>query len=153
MVISLLSLVGVFVALYLTLYKLGVVGQLSCSVGSCETVNLSRWSMLLGLPVAAWGLGAYVGLLALSILGVQPSLADSRAISWALVGLSGWSVLFSAWLTYLEAFVIHAYCMWCVISAALMLLIFAASVVDLRSRGRAHARRAPDEEMEAVGAV
>ena len=57
MLAALVALAGLFVATYLTLYKLGVVGTLSCSVGSCETVQLSRWAMLLGLPVAAWGVG------------------------------------------------------------------------------------------------
>ncbi len=131
-VVVLLSLVGVFVALYLTLYKVGVVGTLACSVGSCETVNLSRWATFLGLPVAAWGLGTYVVLFALSLAGVQERFDGSRAISMALLAVSGWSVLFSAWLTYLELFVIHAICMWCVISAVLMLGIFVASLVDWR---------------------
>jgi uncharacterized membrane protein len=131
-IVVLLSLVGAFVALYLTLYKVGVVGTLTCSVGSCESVNLSRWATFLGLPVAAWGLGTYVVLFALSLVGVQERFDGSRAISVALLALSGWSVLFSAWLTYLELFVIHAICMWCVISAVLMLGIFVASVLDFR---------------------
>ncbi len=133
MVIALLALVGVFVALYLTLYKFGFIGELSCSVGSCETVQLTRWSTLLGLPVAAWGLAAYVALLALALLGLQPAHDESRAISRVLVALSGWSVLFSGWLTYLELFVIHAICMWCVVSAVIMALIFVASLADLRA--------------------
>jgi uncharacterized membrane protein len=135
--IALLALVGTFVALYLTLYKVGVIGVLSCSVGSCETVNTSRWAIFLGLPVAAWGLATYVILLALSIAGASPALEDAPPISWALVALSGWSVLFSGWLTYLELFVIHAICIWCVSSACIMVAIFFASVADLRRVRRA----------------
>lgn len=131
-VVVLLSFIGVFIALYLTLYKIGVLGSLSCSVGSCETVNLSRWATFLGLPVAAWGLGTYAVLFALSLMGVQERYDGSRPISMGLVALSGWSVLFSGWLTYLELFVIHAICMWCVISALLMVAIFIASVIDWR---------------------
>ena len=41
-------------------------------------------------------------------------------------------MLFSAWLTYLELFVIDAICMWCVISAIIVTLIFITSVLDLR---------------------
>jgi hypothetical protein len=41
MIVAMLSLAGIFVALYLLLYKLGLIGELSCSVGSCETVNTS----------------------------------------------------------------------------------------------------------------
>jgi uncharacterized membrane protein len=134
MLIALLALAGVFVALYLTLYKFGVVGALTCQIGSCERVNTSRWAVFLGLPVAAWGMGTYIILFALALAGVQG--APSRPIAWALTLLSGWGVAFSAWLTYLELFVIHAICMWCVISAILMALIFIASVVSLRQELR-----------------
>jgi uncharacterized membrane protein len=132
MAISFVALLGALVALYLTLYKVGVIGTLTCQVGSCETVNLSRWATFLGLPVAAWGLVAYVLLFALALLGVQDAYVDSQRLSWAMVSISGWSVLFSGWLTYLELFVIHAICMWCVTSALLMTVIFVLSLVDLR---------------------
>jgi len=132
MLVALLALTGLFVALYLTLYKAGLIGQLSCSIGSCETVNTSSWSTLLGLPVAAWGLGFYIVALAVAVLGTQDRWADARSVSVALVALSGWGVLFSAWLTYLELFVIDAICMWCVVSAILVTLIFITSVLDLR---------------------
>ena len=149
MVIALLALIGFFVALYLTLYKFGVIGELNCTVGSCETVNTSRYATFLGLPVAAWGAGAYAVLLALALLGLQDRFAMSRAISLALVALSGWSVLFSGWLTYLELFVIHAICVWCVTSAVIVALIFVASLVDWRARSRAGGQenREAQEEM------
>jgi uncharacterized membrane protein len=125
------------IALYLTLYKVGVIGVLSCSIGSCETVNTSKWSMLLGLPIAAWGLAAYLVLLALAIAGSSETLEESATVSKLIVALAGWSVLFSAWLTYLELFVIHAICIWCVTSAALWVVIFAVSVADLRATSSA----------------
>lgn len=137
MTIALLSLIGILVALYLTLYKVGVVGDLSCSIGSCETVNTSQWATFLGLPVAAWGLVTYIVLFTLAMVGTGERFAASATISWSLVALSGWSVLFSGWLTYLELFVIHAICIWCVASAVVMVVIFAFSLADLRgSRGR-----------------
>jgi len=144
MTVALLSLVGILIALYLTLYKVGVVGNLSCTIGSCETVNTSRWATLLGLPVAAWGLAAYVALFVLSLAGTSDRLAASRVISWLLVGIAGWSVLFSAWLTYLELFVIDAICIWCVTSAVLLVAILVASVLDLR--GAKGAERAEGAE-------
>lgn len=132
MAIAALSLVGVFIALYLTLYKLGIFGVLKCGVGSCETVNTSSWATFLGLPVAAWGIGFYLAALAVAVAGSQERLADSPTVSWVLVGISAVGVLFSGWLTYLEAFVINAYCMWCLISAGIVATIFVASVSDLR---------------------
>ncbi|MDQ6887271.1 MAG: vitamin K epoxide reductase family protein, partial [Gemmatimonadota bacterium] len=119
MVVATLSLIGLLVALYLTLFKIGVIGELTCRIGSCETVNTSRWSVLLGLPVAAWGMAAYATLLALSLIGLQPSFDRSRSIAWGLAAVSGAGVLFSAWLTYLELAVIRAICIWCVTSAVI----------------------------------
>jgi uncharacterized membrane protein len=130
MAIAALSLVGVFVALYLTLYKFGVFGVLRCGVGSCETVNTSRWATFLGLPVAAWGLGFYVTALAVAVVGSQDRFADSIAVSRVLVAMSAVGVAFSGWLTYLEAFVINAYCLYCLVSAAIVSTIFVASVAD-----------------------
>jgi len=133
MTIAGLSLIGILIALYLTLYKVGVIGSLTCSVGSCETVNTSRWATLLGLPVAAWGLAAYVALFVLSMAGTADRYVGSRTLSWLLVAIAAWSVIFSAWLTYIELFVIHAICIWCVTSAVLLVVILVVSVVDLRS--------------------
>jgi uncharacterized membrane protein len=135
--LALLAVVGICIALYLTLYKVGVIGVLSCSIGSCETVNTSRWSVLLGIPIAAWGLVAYIALLLLAMIGSGESREQSVPIARMLVALAGWSVLFSAWLTYLELFVIHAICIWCVTSALLWVVILAVCVADLRAVSRA----------------
>jgi uncharacterized membrane protein len=132
MMLGTLALIGVFVSTYLTLYKVGYIGTLQCAVGSCETVNTSRWATFLGLPVAAWGLGFYVVALALAFMSVQERYADSRKMAVALAVLTGWGTLFSGWLTYLELFVIHAICIWCVTSACIVLVMFLVSLADLR---------------------
>lgn len=132
MILGTLALIGVFVSTYLTLYKLGYIGQLQCAVGSCETVNTSRWATFLGLPVAAWGLGFYVLALALVMVGIQERYADSRGLSVLYVVLTGWGVLFSGWLTYLELFVINAICIWCVTSACIVAIMFLVAIADLR---------------------
>jgi uncharacterized membrane protein len=139
MTIAGLALAGLFVALYLTLYKMGLIGEIACSIGSCETVQLSRWATFAGLPVAAWGLGFYVAALSLALAGTTDRLADSPRVSLALVLLSGWGVLFSAWLTWLELFVIDAICTWCVISALLVVAIFVVSLLDWREVRRLEA--------------
>jgi uncharacterized membrane protein len=136
MVLALLALVGVFISLYLTLYKAGLIGNLACAVGSCEKVQSSRWAFFLGLPVAAWGLGFYLTALGLAMAGLQERLADSRGITIALAALTGWGVLFSGWLTYLELFVIEAICQWCVVSAVIVLVMFGLAMLDLRPEGR-----------------
>ena len=129
--VALLALLGCFLAAYLALYKLGYIAQLVCAMSSCERVNMSRWAVFLGVPVAIWGLLFYATL-AVALVGTMPRYAEERRISALLVGLSGWGVLFTAYLTSLEAFVIHAYCMYCLTSAVLVSTMFALSLLDLR---------------------
>ena len=132
MLAALVALAGLFVALYLTLYKLGYIGTLACAVGSCETVNTSKWATFLGAPVGAWGVAYYSAVLVVAIAGLRPALSDRISVSQLLVGMTGVGLLFSAWLTYLELFVIHAVCQWCVISAILAAILFVIAWLDLR---------------------
>lgn len=132
MLVALVALTGVFVALYLTLYKLGYIGTLACAVGSCETVQTSKWATLLGYPVGAWGVAYYVGVLAIALLGLTARWADSRGLSDVLLAVTTFGLLFSIWLTYLELFVIHAICQWCVVSAILATILFVLSWLDRR---------------------
>ena len=133
MLTALVALVGLFVALYLALYKLGFIGTLACGTGGCETVQLSRWASFLGLPVAIWGVGYYALVLALALASLQDRWADERGLSLSMVIVTGWGVLFSTWLTYLELFVIDAICRWCVVSAILAVLVFALALWDWRA--------------------
>ncbi len=132
MILGVLALAGIFVALYLLLYKLGMIGHLSCSVGSCETVNTSKWAKFMGAPVAAWGVGYYVGVFALAVVGTTERFADSIGMSKLLAVVTGTGFGFSAWLTYLELFKIHAICQWCVISAVIATALFLFSVSDVK---------------------
>lgn len=132
MLAAVVALAGVFVALYLALYKLGYIGNLVCAVGSCEVVQTSRWATFLGYPVAVWGVAYYVAVLATALAGLGAALADSRRLSQVLVLLTATGVLFSIWLTYLELFVINAICLWCVISAVLAVILFVMALLDLR---------------------
>jgi uncharacterized membrane protein len=129
---ALISLLGLFLGIYLTMYHYGVVGSLACGVSSCETVQTSRWSMFLGLPVATWGAGFYVLMLVLTFATLQDRFADSRALAAAVFALAGWGVLFTAWLNYLEAFVIHAWCEWCLGSAAMVVILFVLAFLEWR---------------------
>lgn len=130
--IALISLLGLLLGAYLTLYKFGFIGTLACGVSSCEQVQTSKWSVFLGLPVATWGLGFYALMLVLAIVGLQEQYADSRTLSLVMMLLAGWGAIFTAWLNYLEAFVIHAWCEWCLFSAGMVLVIFILSLLEYR---------------------
>jgi uncharacterized membrane protein len=133
MIVAALALAGIFISTYLTLFKLGMIGELSCSIGSCETVNTSRWSNFLGLPVAVWGLFFYLDLFGIALLGTSPRLESEPLVSGMLAAEAGIGVIFTAWLTYLELAVIHAICIWCVTSGVIVVAIFLLSVAELRA--------------------
>lgn len=132
MIVAALALAGIFLSLYLLLYKLGMIGALTCSVGSCETVNTSKWARFLGLPVAGWGVAWYLTTFVLAMVSLQDRFADSRSMSLVMLLMTGSGLAFSAYLTWLELFVIHAICQWCVVSAVLVLVMFILSLLDYR---------------------
>jgi uncharacterized membrane protein len=133
MVVATLALAGVLLSTYLTLYHYGMVGPLVCGAsGSCEKVQLSRYAMFLGVPVAVLGLGGYALLLVVALAGLEGRFADGPRVTQLLATISGGGVAFSIYLTYLELFRIHAVCKWCVGSAVVIAAIFVASLVGLK---------------------
>ena len=113
--IALLALVGLFVALYLWLHALGFGGAIKCGAsGGCETVQTSQWAVFLGMPVAFYGVVGYLAILVAAIVALRPAaLSQPRWSKW-LVLLATVGFGFTLYLTYLELFVIHAICRWCV---------------------------------------
>src|SRR5688500_17379377 len=132
MLTALLSLVGIFIALYLAFYKAGLIGTLACGAGGCETVQLSRWGEFLGLPVAFWGVGYYAVVFTLAFAATLERWYDSRRIALALLFLTGWGVAFSGWLTYLQLFVTIAICRCCVVSAIIAAVLLALVLLEWR---------------------
>jgi len=132
MVVALLALLGVLVATYLFAHSMGLTGPLVCGVGDCNTVQASIYAKVAGIPVSGIGLAGYVVLLGLALAGLQPNHVANRAIAGLLAVGSGFGFAFSAYLTYLEAAVINAWCQWCVVSAILMTGIFVACLPEWR---------------------
>jgi uncharacterized membrane protein len=140
MAAALFSLAGFFVALYLYLHKLGVIGELACGIsGSCEAVQSSSYATFLGISVPLIGVAGYGVLFALGLVSLERP-ADRRWPRLVLL-LSGLAVGFTAYLTYIELFVLHAICRWCVASAVLITLTFLSAMLDLRGSAEAPAGR------------
>lgn len=127
-----LSLAGAFLAFYLVAYNLGWTGLAQCGTGECATVQASRYAWVGPVPVSAVGLGGYLALLALSLLGLQPAFERSRTVAALLFGGALFGVAFSAYLTYLEAVVIRAWCQYCVASAVLVAIVFLAALPEFK---------------------
>ena len=118
--ISVLSALGLIVSLYLVYLHYSDSQAAFCAAGTdCDTVRHSGFSTLLGIPVAAIGVAGYAVILIASLIAMK------RRTKWLILyilALAGF--VFSAYLTYLELFVIKAICMYCIFSAVLMTVIF-----------------------------
>jgi len=129
---ALMSLLGLFVSAYLYLYKIGRIGTLACGSGGCETVQTSVWSRFLGVEVALIGLIGYAILLAIALVALRSDQVERRTPALLLTALAAGGVLFTVYLTYLELFVIHAICRWCVGSAAIIVTVLVLGLLELR---------------------
>ncbi len=125
------SVIGLLDSVYLIVLKYSN-NKAMCiqGVGDCWSVNISRYSMIGGIPVALLGAVAYVAIIALLLLESRGRIWQAQGVMLNF-GLSLIGVLFSAYLTYLEIAVIHAICPFCVLSAICMLVLFGLNLARL----------------------
>jgi uncharacterized membrane protein len=132
MAIAVLSLVTGLVALYLHLYKLGVVGNLQCTTGGCERAMFSPWGWFLGVDVALIGVIGYTLLLITSLVSLQPRWQDQRWPVALLLVLALIGFVFTLRLKYGEFIVLRTFCPWCAISAVAITIISILSALEWR---------------------
>jgi uncharacterized membrane protein len=132
--IAVLALVGLFVALYLWLHALGFGGAIKCGAsGGCETVQTSPWAVFLGFPVAFYGVVGYLAVLVVALVSLRPTALAQRGWNQLLLALVTIGVVFTAYLTYVELFLIQAICRWCIGSAVIIAAIWLVAIFSLRS--------------------
>lgn len=126
-----LAVLGLLDALYLTWIKLTADGV--CVIGEgCEIVNTSPYSSIGGIPIALLGAGAYIAMFVVLYMEPRSKFFDLNG-PMLVFGLSLAGVLYSAYLTYLELYVIHAICEFCVLSAIVLLIMLILSGIRLRT--------------------
>jgi uncharacterized membrane protein len=128
----LLALAGIGVSGYLTWAHLANRSVLCGTSQGCDIVQQSVYSEVGGIPVALLGLAAYIALFILTLLRGHSLAGWEEYIPLAVFGISLIGVLYSAYLTYLELFVIYAICRWCVTSAIIITAILLLSLPDLK---------------------
>ncbi len=151
--IALLALVGLMIAIYLSLYRLGILGTLLCGVAGkgCETVQLSEWSKLAGIPVVYIGVVAYTALLSTALAGTRPRFFEDRGVSTTLFALGCCAAAFATYNTSVEVFFIHAFCPWCVTCAGCAFSIFLLGLPERRLRRGGAVVRGHGERAAPVG--
>lgn len=130
MISATFALAGSLIAIYLLLHDLGL-SSIICPIAGCDKVQASEYSKWFGIPVAAFGLAGFVLLLGLSVTGLFTARVIGLPIQNMILTISSLGLFAYIPLTYLELFVIHAVCFWCVTSSLMMLGVL-LSVVLIR---------------------
>ncbi len=123
---AIVALVGLGDSVYLTV-KHFLDEKVPCSiVEGCEQVLTSAYAEIFGIPTAAFGAIAYFIVFSLAILA-----AFGNRRMWFPFGLATFLMLvFTLWLLYLQAFVINAFCQFCLLSAATTSILFLIAIVS-----------------------
>ncbi len=121
------ALVGLADSAYLTAQHYSG-SEVPCSIISgCELVLTSTYAEIFGIPTALYGALAYFAAFSLSLL-----VFYGYKYLWGLFGLLTIGMFaFTVWLLYLQAFVIQAFCQFCLLSALTSTILF---VIFLSSR-------------------
>src|SRR2546423_1867885 len=133
---ALVSLAGLTDAVYLTIGHL-TGANFRCTITSgCNEVLGSPYASIGGVPLASLGALAYFSVFSLATL----ASFNHKWATLALKMVAGLMLLVTLWLLYLQAFVIHHYCQYCLFSAAMVLtlnlIIFVAPVLIKKGQYR-----------------
>ena len=131
-IIALLSLAGLADAIYLTVEHLTGQSVRCTIIAGCSEVLSSSYAVVAGYPLASIGALAYFSVFSLAIL----RLFGYRMAGLILIPLVAVMCLVSVWLIYLQAFVIHAFCQYCLFSAVITFALTALVFVCWRVRER-----------------
>ena len=124
--VALVAVAGAAVSSFSLYHHFGASRTGFCNFGesfNCDLVNRSPYSTVLGMPVALIGILGYLLIFALATLYRAKSETPILLLALSSAGLG-----FSLYLTYIEGFVLHAWCILCLSSLA---LIFAEMVLSL----------------------
>jgi uncharacterized membrane protein len=123
--IAVLAFIGMVDAFYISL-KRGA-GPIECHVTrGCQDVLTSPYSTFAGIPISWFGLAFYIAAFGSAVFQASGSANTLRFVFWLAFAAFAVSLL----LTSIQAFVLHSYCEYCLLSAALVTAIFVISAAQ-----------------------
>lgn len=116
--------------------------KLACPTTSdCNTVVTGPYSKFLGISLEYWGMAYFLLLIPIYVtLIFVPELFTSLMI-WGVVVFSLLAGVFSLYLIFIQAVLIKEWCLWCLLSAAMSLVICVFSLVSLEAASELIAAR------------
>lgn len=129
--IVILGLGGMGISGYLT-YGYLVNTSIGCPFNAnCDLVQASPYAYMWGVPVPLLGLLMYSAITLMGFFLLLKKHDWENALSLGIYGISLTGVIFTAYLYYLEIFILHAFCSWCIVSSIVILFIFSLSLIYL----------------------
>lgn len=125
-----LSVLGTVVSIYMTIFKLTENESMCLGNGGCSVVNSSSYAEISGVPVALFGVGGYLAILAVLLIEKRSKFFEQNGPVF-IFGLTLVGFLFTIYLIYVELALIHALCPFCVTSQITMTILFILSVILL----------------------
>lgn len=127
-----LTVIGLLVSVYMTIYKITSNDSMCIGSGDCKTVNASRYAEVnvgsLSIPVAVLGVIGYAAILGVLLLERKIDFLQQNG-TLVFFGLALMGFLFTLYLVYVEIALIKALCPFCITSQISMTLIFILSVI------------------------
>ncbi len=130
--------IGVAVDLWLIHERAKAGGTSFCDVSatvSCTDVARSKYAVLFGVPIAAWGALAYLTIAGLAATALRRRRPPAGWPGGLLFVLSGLMVLGSIALAAISEFVLHRFCIMCAVSWAISIALFALTILLVRRAG------------------
>lgn len=123
---ALVSLVGLADAIYLTVEHMAGRSVRCTLTSGCSEVLSSSYATIGGVPVAALGALAYFTVFSLATL-VAFGYMQARTLLTAVV-----ATMFAAtlWFLFVQAVILHAFCQYCLLSAAVTLALTAIIIAQ-----------------------
>lgn len=129
---TIVALGGLGDAIYLTIHHYTNEPVPCGAAFDCSSVLTSPYAEIAGIPLAIFGAAAYFAAFSLAILTVF-----GNRTAWKFFGIQVvLMALFTLWLVYLQAFVIKAYCQFCLISAAITFTLLIIALISKFWRSR-----------------
>jgi len=126
LILAVLDVIGLSIALYLSVVELGGGVPVCGPLHGCETVAQSEYSRIAGVPVAVYGVGLSLILLTLAVTWWRTNL---YGLLLAHYGLSLAGVIFEIYFIYIQIAVIRAVCVWCTTYGLSLILRFVVALI------------------------
>jgi uncharacterized membrane protein len=131
LVVAMVAVIGLADSGYLTVKHLR--GDYVRCDDDCSAVLGSKYADVAGVPLAAIGAIAYFAVFVAAALAAIGHMGARRVVALIAIPMA----VTSLWLVYLQAFIIHSFCRYCLLSAAACITLAVLVLIEWLLRHRA----------------